>query len=90
MQVTLSTGADFDDSISPQKLNDPEYSIKLGAQVLASKMKYFSRANPRFLEYIIKAYNEGQGHVLKVIAGTEEDGSVEYWARFQRNLARVA
>jgi soluble lytic murein transglycosylase-like protein len=89
MQMTLPTAGDYDPSVTPMKLNDPEYSIKLSAQFVASLMKQFAKTDTRYLEWIIKSYNQGAGNTKKEIAGTSTGFAQEYWDRFQRNLTRV-
>lgn len=90
MQVTLSTAGDMDPSVTPQKLNNPEYSINLGAQYLGKFLPtYFSRSDSRYLEWIVKSYNQGPGNTLKEKKGEISGYAQSYWERFQRNLKRV-
>lgn len=89
MQVTLTTARDLDSQATAPKLNDPVYSINLGARYVAKMQKQFVK-NQRWLEFVIKSYNQGPGNTIK-----ERDGKIpagyadEYWARFTRNLERV-
>ena len=63
MQTTVETSRDYDPTITPEKLNNPETSIKIGAQHLAFlKKRYFS--NERDL---VMSYNHGQGNQLRFI-----------------------
>lgn len=97
MQVTLTTARDMDASATPQKLNNPEYSINLAARYIKQFiMPRFSTSDPRYLEYVIKSYNQGVGNTLKYdakgITRPEPWGShvQTYWERFKRNLNKVA
>lgn len=89
MQVTLTTAHDFDKSVTVEKLNDAAYSIDLGAQILSKYSDYFSLADTRYMELVVKSYNEGPGNALKEFNGQISGYSEEYWNRFQRNLERV-
>jgi membrane-bound lytic murein transglycosylase MltF len=89
MQVTVSTAQGLDSQASPVKLNDPEYSIKIGCEYIGELMDEFSEADPRFMEYVVKSYNQGPGNMRKEIAGTGGGFANEYWARWQRNLQKV-
>ena len=92
MQVTLVTAKDFDPLATPAKLNNAEYSIDLAARVFKRNMAYFSKADPRYLEWVVKSYNQGAGNSKKEMNGWRGpyyDHVQEYWARFQRNLERV-
>ena len=89
MQFTLPTAQQFDPSATPEKLNDPEYSIKLGAKFLAWIMARFSKVELRFQEWVIKSYNQGFGNTTKERSGVITGYAGEYWSRFQRNFALI-
>lgn len=96
MQVTLKTAKQFDPLASPEKLNDPKYSIDMSARVISDNIRYFKirlgDSNPRFFEMVIKAYNTGPLNAFNETKGifTKWTPHVqEYWERFQRNLERV-
>lgn len=84
MQVTLTTAKTMDPLATPQKLNNPEYSIDLGARYLSELKKSFSKE-----EYIVKSYNQGPGNMRKEISGLTSGYANEYWARYQRNKQKV-
>lgn len=90
MQVTLSTAKMIDPSATPQKLNNAEYSIDLAARYVNSLIKMYSRTDSRFMEWVIKSYNQGPGNT-----GNEKSGKIkkgyadEYFARFERNLKLI-
>lgn len=84
MQVTLRTAQGIDSSATAQKLNDPEYSVKLAAKYVATLKSYFNPFDDLFLEKVIKSYNQGPGNTQK-----NKPYADEYWSRFQRNLTRV-
>lgn len=89
MQVTLTTARDMDPSATAEKLNNPEYSVKLAAQYLKKLSSLFSKLESRYTEWVIKSYNQGPGNSRKERDGTSQGFAAEYWARFQRNLKRV-
>ena len=63
MQLTLKTAKDFDSQVTPQKLNNPDYSIKISAQYIKLLMRYFTKERD-----IVMAYNQGQGNQLKFVS----------------------
>jgi membrane-bound lytic murein transglycosylase MltF len=89
MQVTLRTARELDAAATEAKLNDPSYSIRLASQYFSKLVTYFNPLEPRYLEWVIKSYNQGPGNSRKERAGTGGGYANEYWARFQRNLKRV-
>lgn len=89
MQVTLGTAKDFDSTATAINLNNPEYSIKLAARYLAHLQGRFNMLEMRWLEYVIKSYNQGPGNTEKERKGLIKGYAEEYWSRFQRNLERV-
>lgn len=89
MQVTLTTAQSLDPSATVAKLNDPAYSIDLAAKYVAQLKKMFSPLDLRFLEYVVKSYNQGPGNTKNEIKGSSPGYANEYWSRFQRNLNRV-
>jgi len=89
MQVTVKTAQGLDKTASPEKLNDPDFSIRLAAQYLSSLGDYFTLSDTRRTEWIVKSYNQGPGNSLKEKKGLIAGYAQEYWNRFQRNLTRV-
>lgn len=94
MQMTLTTAKSLDPSATPQKLNDPAYSISMGAKYIRQLQDSFSsqRADPRYWEYIVKSYNQGPGKTRQreIEKKSPELMSVnDYFARWVRNLQRV-
>ena len=90
MQVTLNTGREYDASITPEKLNNAEYSIKIASQYLAWVQRQFALVDPRYTEWVIKSYNQGVGNTNKERQGLVPKGyAQEYWERFERNLTKV-
>lgn len=87
MQLRPSTARDFDTSATAQKLNNPEYSVKIAAQFLAWIQLQF-KDTPK-TEYIVKAYNQGVRGTKEAIAGLREDAAVGYWNAFQKNYAII-
>jgi membrane-bound lytic murein transglycosylase MltF len=88
MQVTMATGRWLDPNCTEEKLNNPEYSIKLAADLFTRNQKLFSRLDSQWLEYVVKSYNQGAGNTKKEIASGKGYAN-EYWARFNRNFERV-
>lgn len=90
MQVTLTTARDMDSTATPQKLNEPEYSINMGARYISKMKDYFNSYDPRYVEWVIKSYNQGPGNTNKEKNGLIAKGYAdEYWLRFQNNLKRI-
>lgn len=90
MQVTLTTAKEMDSMATHEKLNNIEYSINLGARYVSKLKTYFSTADLRYIEWVIKSYNQGPGNTNKERTGVIKKGYAdEYWLRFQNNLKRV-
>lgn len=89
MQVTLTTARDFDLSATPQKLNNPDYSVMLAARLMKQNMAKFAIVDNRWLEWVVKSYNQGAGNTNKERRGEIRGYAQAYWERFQRNLQRV-
>lgn len=89
MQLRPSTAQQFDPSATPQKLNNPEYSVKIAAQYVAWCQGYVarnivSRSSGAFLEWVIKSYNEGVGNADKEQEGKIEGYADAYWEKFKK------
>lgn len=82
MQVTVTTAKDYDPTATPQKLNNPEYSVKIASQHLAMLYKFFNFVSNRKTEFIVKSYNQGQGNTLKEIQGKTQGYANEYWSKY--------
>lgn len=89
MQVTLSTAKTMDPGATPVKLNNAAYSIDLAARYVQTLSKMFPKSDPRFLEWVVKSYNQGPGNTNKEKSGVGGGFANEYWERFKRNLKRV-
>lgn len=89
MQVTVTTGKDLDPACTAEKLNNPEYSVKLAAKYVGQLQLKFNRADSRWLEWVVKSYNQGPGNTNKEKSGKSTGFAQEYWERFKRNLERV-
>lgn len=88
MQVTIKTARGLDPNATEVKLNDPIYSINLAAKYLSQLSSQFPKVDSRYVEYVIKSYNQGPGNTKKEIASGKGYAD-EYWSRFQRNLEKV-
>lgn len=88
MQMTLPTAKDFDAGATPEKLNNPEYSVDLAARFLKYLMSQFSQIDPRYAEYVLKSYNQGAGNTRKEIK-TGKGYADEYWTRIKRHLTKI-
>lgn len=89
MQTTLSTSGDYDKAVTAVKLNNPDYSIMIGAKHLAMlKKKYF----PSSERDLVMSYNHGQGNQLrfiekekaKTLKDTEFPAGRDYWKKYQQ------
>lgn len=89
MQVTIKTAEGLDPAATKAKLNDPNYSVKLAAELFAQNQNTFNRSEPRWLEWVVKSYNQGAGNTKKERLGQIQGYAQEYWERFQRNYERV-
>lgn len=85
MQVTIVTARDYDSTATPQKLNNPEYSIKIASQHLARLKKIFNPSDARFNEWVVKSYNQGQGNTLKEMKSSNSNSyqaAKNYWLKY--------
>lgn len=89
MQFTLPTARDFDASATAEKLNNPEYSIRLAGQFIAWLGLKIPAVDPRRTEWIIKSYNQGIGNTLKERAGAGGGFANEYFNRFLAAYEKV-
>lgn len=98
MQVTLTTARSLDPSATQVKLNNPEYSIDLAARIVRDNMKsvmsFLPLNDPRYIEFVIKSYNEGPGHAKNEYLGKPSNPKwqahvQEYWSQFKINLDLV-
>lgn len=89
MQVTVTTAKDFDLAATPEKLNNPDYSVKIACKYLAWVKRQFNSLDSRFLESVIKSYNQGVGNTKKEMAKKSPGYAQAYWEKFQKNLERV-
>lgn len=89
MQLTLPTARDFDKSATEEKLNNPEYSVRLAAQFVAWLSLRFSATDPRRTEWIVKSYNQGIGNTGKEMRGEVKGYAQEYFDRFVRNYNKA-
>lgn len=79
-------------------LNNPENSIHIGCQYLAwcrtwlLKNTKITAADPRFIEFWIKSYNQGIGKTRDVIngKGTDNADAKKYWTNFVPYFNNVA
>ena len=89
MQLTISTAKSLDMLVTPEKLNQPEYSIDLCAQYVSQLKKMFKPGDPRYTEWVIKSYNQGPGNTKNEMIGKGGNFDPGYWKQFQQNLALV-
>lgn len=89
MQMTLRTARDYDMLVTPEKLNDAEYSIDLAAHFVGQLIKAFHPLDLRHTEWVIKSYNQGIGNTRKEIAKKIAGYAQGYWERFQKNLNMI-
>lgn len=82
MQVTLTTAKDYDANASPQKLNNPDYSVEIAARHLKMLEGLFDKSDPRYREWVIKSYNQGQGNTRKEKSGSISGYANGYWTKY--------
>ncbi len=85
MQVTVTTARDYDSRASAEKLNDPEYSVKIASQHLA----YLNKLFPNQPEWIVKSYNQGQGNSLKEKRGQIKGYASGYWLKYMNAYSSI-
>ncbi len=83
MQMTLRTARDYDRQATAVMLNSPDYSLMLASLHLKHLFKVFWGVE----EWVVKAYNEGEGAALKERDHGFAGSSDEYWSRYQRHKA---
>lgn len=87
MQLRPSTAQQFDPAATPEKLNNAEYSINIGAQYVAWVQRFIARKigadNPRYLEFVVKSYNQGVGNSSKEIQ-TGKGYADAYFDKFKK------
>ena len=79
MQLTLPAAQDFDLIASPQKLNNPEYSIMIAGKLIRRNFRRFQGIE----EWTVKAYNQGAGATAQEMAGTIQVNAAQYWKKYQ-------
>jgi len=89
MQVTVRTARDLDPNATAEKLNDPEYSINLAARYIKQIKRHFARLDPRFLEWVVKSYNQGPGRTQKEMAQLSAGFADTYWTKWQVQYKHV-
>lgn len=89
MQMTVVTARDYEPNATAEKLNNPDYTIKLAAQFISSLKRQFGGK----LRDIAMAYNQGAGNQKKFLR-MEMEGSLtkdnfpaarNYWKKYQEN-----
>jgi membrane-bound lytic murein transglycosylase MltF len=89
MQLTIPTARDFDSNATEEKLNNPEYSVKLASQFIAWITQQFPSSDTRYTEWVVKSYNQGRGNTAKERRGEIAGYAGEYWERYKRNYALI-
>lgn len=79
LQLKPSTAKDFDPNASARLLNDPAYTFKIGAALLTRLYKNFKGEE----QWVIKAWNQGQGNTEKEKAGLIPGHAANYWNKYQ-------
>lgn len=82
MQITIPTARDMDPTATAEKLNNPEYSVRLACQYLAWLYLRFSATDPRRTEWVIKSYNQGLGNTQKEMRGEIKGYATDYFKKF--------
>lgn len=78
LQLRPETARDFDIIANAQKLNDPDYSIRIGSKLL----RRLYRGLGGIEEFCIKAWNEGQGAAILEQQGKIVGSSEQYWQKY--------
>lgn len=88
MQVTLPTARDFDPQATAVKLNNPDYSVEIASRYLKYLEGLFDKSDPRYREWVIKSYNQGQGNTYKEKAGGTGYAN-GYWQKYLTAYKKV-
>ncbi|MCM2278317.1 MAG: transglycosylase SLT domain-containing protein [Oligoflexia bacterium] len=88
MQLTLPTARDFE-QVGIDELNNPEISVRIAAKFVKRIMASFEVVDLRYLEWVVKSYNQGVRRTMQERAGQSPGYAHEYWVRFKRNLKRL-
>lgn len=88
MQLTLVAARDFE-AVDIADLNNPDTSVRIAAKYLQRSMRAFEMVDLRYQEWVIKSYNQGVTGTKRERDGASPGYAHEYWARFQRNFARL-
>lgn len=95
MQLTLATANDYE-SVELDDLNDPELSIRIACKLIRDIRSAFDTSDPRYVEWCVKAYNRGISRTRQErdrdprgLAMPGFSNGETYWARWQRNYARL-
>lgn len=91
MQLRPETARQFDPLANEIKLNNAEYSINIAAQYVAWVQRFIAKlipaSDPRFLEFVIKSYNQGVGNTQKEIRGLNSGYANSYYQKFDGLIA---
>ncbi len=88
MQMRITTAQDYLEDATPEDLNSPSVAADLAAQHIAFLFKLFPLVDPRYVEWVVKSYNQGQGNTDKERNGARGYADA-YWERWQRNFERI-
>lgn len=86
LQLEPATAKDFDIIANSQKLNDPDYSISIGAKLLGRLFRGLGGVE----EFVVKAWNEGQGAAVLEKNGRIIGHADQYWQRYLKNKEMIA
>lgn len=78
LQLRPETARDFDIIANAQKLNDPDYSLRIGSRLL----RRLYRAMGGVEELTVKSWNEGQGAAILEAHGTITSRAEPYWQKY--------
>lgn len=88
MQMRITTAKDFDPAATEEKLNDPEYSIRLAGLYLNWARNYIlkntsiDQSDARLTEFLVKSYNQGVGATVNEINYSSKSYAQNYWSKF--------
>lgn len=89
MQVTLTTASDYDPLVTPQKLNNPDYSVEIASRYIKTLENIFPRDDIRYREWVIKSYNQGQGNTARERRGEISGYASGYWSKYLSAYKKV-
>lgn len=93
MQIAPGVGSREEKEIkktaTPERLNNPEFSIEMAAQLLHYIQSQFPIVDTQWEEWVVKSYNQGVRNTRREREGLSKGFTGEYWPRYKRNYKKI-